>query len=188
MLREWHDASASRGARQPWKRARRIALWRLPRCRCGLPATDVHHKVPLVEGGSVLDQANLEPLCSRCHAIEPGKLHKRRQRQGWEPRPPRPGPRRVWPGRARRRPAQHPRERRPARPHFLEPRVGASRFLGRLRRDFGRNARSRPLNPNTSSPPRTARRRLERRRASVLEHTLSRTRKRARRPACVCVF
>jgi 5-methylcytosine-specific restriction endonuclease McrA len=81
-----------------WKRARRLALWRQPRCRCGLPATDVHHKIPLVEGGSFLDQANLEPLCRRCHAIETGKLHERRQRQGWEPRPPRPGSRRVWPG------------------------------------------------------------------------------------------
>jgi 5-methylcytosine-specific restriction endonuclease McrA len=45
------------------------------------PATDVHHKIPLVDGGSFLDQANLEPLCRRCHAIETGKLHERRQRK-----------------------------------------------------------------------------------------------------------
>jgi 5-methylcytosine-specific restriction endonuclease McrA len=83
---------------QAWKRARRAALLRQPRCRCGLPALHVHHIVPLVEGGAMFDPANLEPICPRCHAIETGKLHRRRQELGLEPRPPRPGTRRVWLG------------------------------------------------------------------------------------------
>ncbi|MEW6047007.1 MAG: HNH endonuclease signature motif containing protein [Bacillota bacterium] len=37
------------------------------------PAEMVHHKVPLREGGELLDMGNLVSVCRACHA----KLHRR---------------------------------------------------------------------------------------------------------------
>ena len=52
-----------------WEWARRAALdrdgWR---CRCGSPVDlEVHHVVPLAQGGAALALDNLETLCRGCH-------------------------------------------------------------------------------------------------------------------------
>jgi hypothetical protein len=187
MLREWHDTSASRGARQ---RGNAPAASRSGGCRAAAtasppPTSTTRSRSARAAASSTRRTSSRSARAatrSRPASCTSGGSDKAgsRARRGRDP---------AESGRARSATTRSAPARPTPRPAaFLEPRVGASRFLGRLRRDFGRNARSRPLNPNTSSPPRTARRRLERRRASVLGHTLSRTRKRARRPACVCVF
>jgi hypothetical protein len=55
-----------------WQRVRRAQLQRQPRCRCGARATEVHHRLPLYQGGTH-DPANLESLCVDCHAEETGR-------------------------------------------------------------------------------------------------------------------
>jgi len=39
-----------------------------PQCeRCGAPAVEVHHIVPICEGGDIFDTDNLMALCHECH-------------------------------------------------------------------------------------------------------------------------
>jgi 5-methylcytosine-specific restriction protein A len=59
-----------------WKHARALKLARDPLCEeCKLhgvtrAATQVHHVVPLEQGGALCDLGNLRSLCSACHAKE----------------------------------------------------------------------------------------------------------------------
>lgn len=75
-----HERERQRGvnARRPadykepygaeWQRVRAAYLAEHPACaRCGAPATDVHHVVPLRAGGTH-DEANLQSLCRPCHS------------------------------------------------------------------------------------------------------------------------
>jgi hypothetical protein len=88
-----------------WQKARAAQLLRQPRCRCGAPATQVHHVRQLAKGGSRLDPANLQSLCTRCHhkengrqAAERNQLEPSRKHRPSDPRPT--GPPKVWVGAA----------------------------------------------------------------------------------------
>ena len=61
-----------RGYGGDWPRVRLAVLAEEPMCRaCGeQPATDVDHIVPMAQGGSQWDWANLQPLCHRCHSAK----------------------------------------------------------------------------------------------------------------------
>jgi len=54
--------------------------------KCGRPAKQVHHKVPLSWGGSLLEDRNLELLCNKCHA-EIHRVIKSLQNPNRAPRP-----------------------------------------------------------------------------------------------------
>ena len=76
-----HDRMYASGG---WARARRAALdrdgWRC--VECGHPgALEVHHVVPLDQGGAPLDLANLQTLCRGCHIgahMDPARREWRR--------------------------------------------------------------------------------------------------------------
>jgi 5-methylcytosine-specific restriction endonuclease McrA len=56
-----------------WKDIRRRQLARVPLCQgCPgtVPAVEVDHVVPLSQGGSKRDPANLQSLCRACHATK----------------------------------------------------------------------------------------------------------------------
>lgn len=63
-----------------WRKLRALWLAEHPLCeRCRImgaivPATTVHHKVEVKDGGGELDMANLESLCTSCH----NQVHGRR--------------------------------------------------------------------------------------------------------------
>lgn len=62
-------SSAERGYDADWRAFRARFLAEYPYCaRCGRPATQVHHIVPLSAGGERLDWANCESLCHSCHS------------------------------------------------------------------------------------------------------------------------
>lgn len=71
-----------------WRRLRRLVLAREPLCRECAPrglvveATEVDHIIPLRAGGTD-DDANLQPLCKRCHS----RKGAREGRWGGAPRP-----------------------------------------------------------------------------------------------------
>ena len=60
------------GYGKEWIVASRRQLSAFPRCqRCNAPATDVHHILPVRQGGTH-DPSNLISLCASCHmSIEP---------------------------------------------------------------------------------------------------------------------
>jgi len=61
-------SSAQRGYGPHWQKIRSRYLALHPRCeQCGAPATTVHHKVRLRDGGSNRVE-NLESLCQPCHS------------------------------------------------------------------------------------------------------------------------
>lgn len=51
-----------------WTTIRRRQLTAYPLCaRCGAVATEVHHRVPVQQGGHRYDYSNLESICEPCH-------------------------------------------------------------------------------------------------------------------------
>jgi hypothetical protein len=53
--------------------ARRVAMQRAEwRCRCGAPATEVHH-LRYPAWGTFDVPSNLEPVCHTCHCVYEGK-------------------------------------------------------------------------------------------------------------------
>ena len=65
-----------------WRAARGAVLARTPLCaRCGAPATEVDHVVPVADGGALLDPDNLQPLCAGCHRVKTA-LDERARRAG----------------------------------------------------------------------------------------------------------
>lgn len=52
-----------------WKRKRREYLSEHPICECcrRKPATLVDHIIPIKQGGALLEDSNLQALCSSCH-------------------------------------------------------------------------------------------------------------------------
>ena len=68
-----------RGYSTQWDKVRKIYTRSHPLCeRClargvARPVAIVHHKVPVAEGGAVLDMGNLMSLCHSCHAKEHNK-------------------------------------------------------------------------------------------------------------------
>lgn len=67
-----HDrgSPASRGYDRRWQKLRAAHLARQPACvACGsTDRLEVHHIVPVAEGGGMLDARNLETRCLRCHS------------------------------------------------------------------------------------------------------------------------
>lgn len=54
---------------QRWKYTRRAQLMRQPLCEeCGRIATDIHHRVDLVDGGNPWAPENLASLCRKHHS------------------------------------------------------------------------------------------------------------------------
>ena len=54
-----------------WKRLRHWYLIHYPLCTgCGGLAEMVDHIIPIRQGGSELDVANLQSLCNHCHAVK----------------------------------------------------------------------------------------------------------------------
>ena len=63
-------------ADKTWRRVRRIKLAMNPLCErckakgCLKPATEVHHRTAVRDGGDPFDVTGLESLCKRCHSRE----------------------------------------------------------------------------------------------------------------------
>ena len=54
-----------------WQRVRYLVLNANPFCVvCRIPATLVDHIIPIRDGGDRLNLNNLQPMCSKCHAIK----------------------------------------------------------------------------------------------------------------------
>ncbi|MCD9196063.1 HNH endonuclease [Streptomyces albireticuli] len=79
----WANKSKAWGAgsTRKWRTRRAQQLADEPHCRrCGTKATQVDHIVPLSEGGSQWDQANLQSLCADCHELKSAEDRRRRTR------------------------------------------------------------------------------------------------------------
>jgi 5-methylcytosine-specific restriction protein A len=80
-------SAAKRGYDRKWRRLRMHKLNRTPLCeRCStpqrpVPASDVHHKKPLSEGGKKYEWSNLESLCHSCHSTHTRREAMRKPRQ-----------------------------------------------------------------------------------------------------------
>ena len=63
-----------------WRRVRKAALVRDHSiCRgCGRPATDVDHRIELIDGGAPFDLENLQSLCAACHDAKSSEARYRR--------------------------------------------------------------------------------------------------------------
>ena len=67
-------SAAARGYDRRWRKVRTMQLGNEPMCAdCPGLATEVHHVVPLSQGGSRLDLANLMSLCKSCHSRRTGR-------------------------------------------------------------------------------------------------------------------
>jgi HNH endonuclease len=66
-----------------WKRLRKTALKRdhFACRRCGQPASDVDHRVELIDGGAAFDLENLQALCAPCHDAKSSESRYRRARR-----------------------------------------------------------------------------------------------------------
>ena len=66
-----------------WRRVRKVALARDHfACRaCGLPASDVDHRVELMDGGAAYTLENLQALCPACHDAKSSESRYRRAQQ-----------------------------------------------------------------------------------------------------------
>ena len=52
-----------------WRKLRLIKLDNDPLCeKCGKPAEEVDHKIPVANGGSMYDYDNLQSMCKTCHS------------------------------------------------------------------------------------------------------------------------
>lgn len=66
---ERRGTSKERGYDARWRKLRAAHMAAEPLCRmCGHLADLVDHIVPILDGGAVLDDENLQSLCVACHA------------------------------------------------------------------------------------------------------------------------
>lgn len=71
-------SAARRGYDRRWRRLRKYYLSKHPVCvRCGRPATEVDHIIPLADGGTHHED-NLQPLCKPCHSRKTNEDIRRR--------------------------------------------------------------------------------------------------------------
>lgn len=71
-----------RGYDHVWFRLRAMHLREFPLCcACAAPATLVHHRVPLNDGGERLSQENLASMCKPCHEGEHKRIEERKKAQ-----------------------------------------------------------------------------------------------------------
>ena len=66
-----------------WQIARKRQLFRNPLCElqhdgCGGIANEVHHRVPLADGGARFAASNLMSTCKPCHSVETRREQIRR--------------------------------------------------------------------------------------------------------------
>jgi len=63
-----------------WRRLRKVVLARDAfACReCGRPASDVDHRVELIDGGAPYEPENLQALCATCHDAKSSESRYRR--------------------------------------------------------------------------------------------------------------
>lgn len=69
---EWGDGSrrSHKAYSMAWSQHRRVFLASHPACeRCGVPASEAHHRVYRSQGGGD-EFSNLEALCVNCHRLE----------------------------------------------------------------------------------------------------------------------
>jgi 5-methylcytosine-specific restriction protein A len=59
-------SARKRGYDAAWERTRTVVLGQQPLCPCGRPATEVHHRQALRDGGTHA-RGNLVALCRSCH-------------------------------------------------------------------------------------------------------------------------
>jgi 5-methylcytosine-specific restriction enzyme A len=65
-----------------WKSTRRRVLTERPLCQmCGSPSREVDHIVAIDDGGSPIDEMNLQALCSSCHSKKSWEDERHRQRR-----------------------------------------------------------------------------------------------------------
>ena len=66
-----------------WRRIRQRVLRRDGHAcrRCGRPATDVDHRVELIDGGAAYETGNLQSLCPECHGAKSSESRYRRARR-----------------------------------------------------------------------------------------------------------
>lgn len=84
--RKRHDdnrpGARQRGYDKRWEKVRAQYIAEHPLCeRCeakGLitPTAMVHHKIPISQGGKVLDKSNLMSVCRRCHDVLHSQMGK----------------------------------------------------------------------------------------------------------------
>jgi 5-methylcytosine-specific restriction endonuclease McrA len=56
-----------------WTTIRQRQLTAVPKCeRCGALATEVHHRIPVSQGGPRYLFSNLESICGPCHRAHHG--------------------------------------------------------------------------------------------------------------------
>lgn len=61
-------SAADRGYDGRWHRFKNMYLSRNPACEwCGEPAEEIHHIIPLKDGGKRLSVSNVVALCRVCH-------------------------------------------------------------------------------------------------------------------------
>lgn len=65
-------SSSGRGYDRAWQRVRAQYLARHPWCECGQSATEVHHIVPLCQGGTH-GEGNIRAMCKACHSTVTAK-------------------------------------------------------------------------------------------------------------------
>ncbi|MFI5985053.1 HNH endonuclease [Streptomyces sp. NPDC051555] len=82
--RAWVNKSKAwgSGSTRKWRAFRAQVLDREPQCRwCGAKVDlQVDHIIPLSEGGSKWDSANLQTLCVSCHEVKSDQDRRRRTR------------------------------------------------------------------------------------------------------------
>jgi len=73
-------SAAMRGYDQEWRSIRAGHLAANPDCRrCGQPANEVDHILPLAAGGDKTDPGNLQSLCKTCHSVKTGRHDRGRK-------------------------------------------------------------------------------------------------------------
>lgn len=79
---ERRGTAHERGYDARWRRLRTAHMAAEPLCRmCGKLADLVDHITPILDGGAVLDDNNLQSLCKACHAVKSARdLAKRKEK------------------------------------------------------------------------------------------------------------
>ena len=62
-----------------WRKLRLIKLDNHPLCeKCGKPAEEVDHIIPVANGGEMYEYTNLQSLCKPCHSKKTNEENRRK--------------------------------------------------------------------------------------------------------------